>query len=254
VVEPTAIDPVRVRPAAPAGLGRVGGGAFDLQCKRAFDLVVAVALIVLLLPLFVAVAAAIALDSPGPVFYRCRRVGEGGRTFDMLKFRKMRNGARGLPLTVAGDARFTRIGGFLSASKLDELPQLWNVVRGEMSLVGPRPEDPSIVALRRQEFDPVLQVTPGITGLCQLEYADESKLLDADDRMAQYLEELLPKKLAIDAVYAAGRTFALDLAIIAWTIAAVALRREVAVDTELGTIGFRHPAVALEPATGEIVS
>ena len=214
------------------------------------------------LPLFAVLAAAVALDSPGPVLYRCRRVGKEGREFDMLKFRKMRADAKGLPLTVANDARFTRIGGLLARTKLDELPQLWNVVRGEMSLVGPRPEDPSIVALRREEFATVLTQTPGITGLCQLAYADESKLLDADDRMAQYLDELLPRKLAIDALYATGRTFAADLWILAWTILAVVLRREVDVDPTLGTIAFRRPLAALpmpeahlEPAASlEIVS
>jgi lipopolysaccharide/colanic/teichoic acid biosynthesis glycosyltransferase len=219
---------------------RVRSVDLDLLAKRCLDVAVALVLLVLLAPVMLAVAVAIKLDSPGPVLYRCRRVGKHGREFDMFKFRKMRDGVKGLPLTVAGDARLTRIGSFLTKSKLDEVPQLLNVVRGEMTLVGPRPEDPAIVALRRREFAPVLAVTPGVTGLCQLAYADESSLLDPADRMNQYLNVLLPQKLALDALYAEVRTVGRDISILIWTFLAVALRREVEVDRRTGAPSLKR--------------
>jgi lipopolysaccharide/colanic/teichoic acid biosynthesis glycosyltransferase len=165
----------------------------------------------------------------------------------------MADGAAGLPLTIAGDSRLTRAGAFLAATKLDELPQLWNVVRGEMSLVGPRPEDPAIVAVRRDEFAPVLETMPGITGLCQLQFADESSLLDPDDRVGHYLAFLLPQKLDLDALYAKRRTFWYDVSILVWTVAAVALRREIGVDARNGDIAFvARPALEPAPALLEL--
>ena len=116
----------------------------------------------------VAIAIAIVVDEPGPVLYRARRVGFHGREFDMYKFRKMRRDAAGPALTVAWDDRFTRIGRFLARSKMDELPQLLNVLRGEMALVGPRPEDASFVAAFPAEFEAITSVRPGITGLSQI--------------------------------------------------------------------------------------
>jgi lipopolysaccharide/colanic/teichoic acid biosynthesis glycosyltransferase len=226
---------------------------FDEVAKRLLDVGLSLALLFALAPIFGLVALAIKLDSPGPVFYRCRRVGKRGREFDMLKFRKMADGAAGLPLTIAGDARFTRAGAFLAATKLDELPQLWNVVRGEMSLVGPRPEDPAIVAMRRDAFAPVLETIPGITGLCQLQFADESSLLDPDDRVGHYLDVLLPQKLDLDRVYAERRTFWYDVSILVWTLAAVALRREVTVDSRSGGIALVvRPAAEPRPVLLEL--
>jgi lipopolysaccharide/colanic/teichoic acid biosynthesis glycosyltransferase len=232
-------------------LSAVGEGRsarFDNVAKRLLDVSLSLALLLALAPIFALVALAIKLDSPGPVFYRCRRVGRRGRDFHMLKFRKMADGAVGLPLTIAGDSRLTRVGEFLAATKLDELPQLWNVVRGEMSLVGPRPEDPAIVAVRRDEFAPVLETLPGITGLCQLQFADESSLLDPDDRVGHYLGFLLPQKLDLDRLYAARRTFWYDVSILMWTVFAVALRRELSVDARTGDIGFvERPALESAP-------
>jgi lipopolysaccharide/colanic/teichoic acid biosynthesis glycosyltransferase len=217
--------------------------------KRAFDVGVAALLLALAAPLIVVLAVAVKLDSKGPAFFRCRRVGFGGREFAMVKFRKMYDGARGPALTAAHDSRFTRIGRFLARTKLDEVPQLWNVLRGDMSLVGPRPEDPSLVRLRREEFQPILRVRPGVTGLTQLAFARESELFDAEDRTDQYLSQILPEKLKIDRLYVERRSFLLDLRILVWTAAAVILRREVAVDPETGRLsGRRRPSPQLLPA------
>jgi lipopolysaccharide/colanic/teichoic acid biosynthesis glycosyltransferase len=224
----------------------------DARLKRALDIVVSLLLLILLAPLMILVGVAIKLESRGTVFYRCRRVGKDGVEFDMLKFRKMREGVAGLPLTIAGDARLTRVGAFLTASKLDEIPQLWNVLRGEMTLVGPRPEDPAIVALRREEFAPVLQVTPGITGLSQLAFAEESTLLDPDDRIGFYLTRLLPQKLGLDGLYAERWSFRLDLMILFWTFAAVALREPVAVDRRTAALGVRRRPPR-QPAHGRVL-
>jgi lipopolysaccharide/colanic/teichoic acid biosynthesis glycosyltransferase len=242
--------------AAGARAHLVGRGVGDKWAKRALDVTCSAVLLLVLIPLFAVIAVAIKLDSSGPVFYRCRRVGYRGRVFGMLKFRKMFDGVSGPPLTIAGDARLTRIGTFLAASKLDELPQLWNVLIGEMSLVGPRPEDPEIVVLRAEEFAPVLETLPGMTGLCQLEYADESSLLDPGDRIAHYLDVLLPQKLELDGLYALRRTIWLDLRILAWTAVTVPLRLRVVVDrTTCAVVPCREqlapdllpPSLDLEP-------
>jgi lipopolysaccharide/colanic/teichoic acid biosynthesis glycosyltransferase len=139
----------------------------------------------------------------------------------MLKFRKMRSDASGPRITVAGDRRFSRVGRFLAASKLDELPQLWNVLRGEMTLVGPRPEDPHYVALYPSEYEKILSVRPGVTGLAQIQYRDEASLLLGDDYEELYSSRLLPAKITIDRYYADRRSLGLDLRIMCWTIVAL---------------------------------
>ena len=189
--------------------------------SRVIDVAVSLTCGLFALPLFLVIALLIKLESPGPIFYRAGRVGVGGRHFAMLKFRKMRNDARGPKITVAGDQRFTRVGRFLAASKLDELPQLWNVIRGDMTLVGPRPEDPSYVAEYPDQFEEILSVRPGITGLSQIQYRDESSLLVGADFEQLYRDDLLPRKIAFDRHYAARRNLALDLKIIAWTAVAI---------------------------------
>src|SRR5581483_10899404 len=129
-------------------------------------------------PLIVAAAAAIKLDTPGPVTYRGRRVGLNGVEFEIVKLRTMRMGAdRGPRITVGGDERVTRVGRVLRRSKLDELPQLWNVIRGDMSLVGPRPEHPDYVALYTDRQRRVLSVRPGITSRASVAYVDEEERL-----------------------------------------------------------------------------
>jgi lipopolysaccharide/colanic/teichoic acid biosynthesis glycosyltransferase len=217
--------------------------------KRLLDVVVSATALLLLSVAIAAIALAIRLDSRGPVFYRCRRVGPGGRELWMLKFRKMSAVAEGPALTVPDDARFTRIGRHLARTKLDELPQLWNVLTGSMSLVGPRPEDPSFVELFRADYDEILRVRPGITGLTQLAFAHEGKILDSRDRVGDYVRRLLPQKVQIDRLYVAKRSTLMDLRILAWTAIAVVFRAEIAVDRSTGrlTLRRRPPLRAQEP-------
>jgi lipopolysaccharide/colanic/teichoic acid biosynthesis glycosyltransferase len=209
--------------------------------KRAVDLAVALPLLILLSPLIAVLAVAIKLESRGPAFHRCVRVGRGGRELRMVKFRKMHDGAGGPALAAAQDERFTRLGPFLARTKLDELPQLWNVVRGQMSLVGPRPEDPGFVDAYRDEYDEILEVLPGITGLSQLAFAQESEILDPDDRVGHYMHGILPQKIGIDRMYASRRSLAMDLRILWWTAVAVVIRRQVAVHRETGRLSLRTP-------------
>jgi lipopolysaccharide/colanic/teichoic acid biosynthesis glycosyltransferase len=191
----------------------------DSLALRAFDL--AICLLVLMPVLLVGAITAllIFIDSPGSVFYRSTRVGRGGRTFKMLKFRKMRRSARGGPLTIGEDERFTPIGGFLAMTKLDELPQLWNVIKGEMHLVGPRPEVPEFVARFAAEYEELLSVLPGITGPAAVEYASESHLLSLQqDPVRFYEESIMPRKIEIDLHYIRTRTLRGDLKILSETM------------------------------------
>jgi lipopolysaccharide/colanic/teichoic acid biosynthesis glycosyltransferase len=218
-------------------------------CNR----LVASALLVLLSPLVFVLGLAILLDSAGPAFYRCRRVGVCGREFDMLKFRKMHRSAEGLALTSADDERFTRLGRWLAESKLDELPQLWNVIRGDMRLVGPRPEDAAFVRTHATAYDLVLSVKPGITGLSQLAFARESQILDSDDPLTDYVERLLPLKIELDRLYAQTHSLRLDLRILVWTVVAVGLQRDVAVNRRTARISIRRRPAAVGPAKVETV-
>jgi lipopolysaccharide/colanic/teichoic acid biosynthesis glycosyltransferase len=212
-----------------------------LERKRVFDIVVAVVALIFLSPLIALVALAVKLDSPGPVFFRCMRVGRNGRALAMLKFRKMRQEVAGPPLTAADDDRFTRIGGLLARTKLDEIPQLWNVLRGDMSLVGPRPEDPAFLGLHPDAFTEILQVRPGITGLSQLAFANEAKVLAADDRVRDYIERVLPQKIGLDRLYVERRSLSMDLRVLAWTLAAIVLREDAAVHRGTGRLTLRRP-------------
>jgi lipopolysaccharide/colanic/teichoic acid biosynthesis glycosyltransferase len=200
---------------------------------------VAAGLLLALAPLILIVALMIRLECSGPSFYRCPRVGRGGREFGMLKFRKMHNGAQGPALASWDDERFTRLGPFLSRTKLDEIPQLWNVLRGQMSLIGPRPEDASFVDLHSAEFHVIHGVRPGMTGLSQLAFASESSLLDGVDRCQFYVERLLPQKVGIDRLYVARRSLSMDLRIFAWTVC-VLLGIAVAVDRQSGRLSVRR--------------
>ena len=211
----------------------------DRAAKRAIDVLVAGGLLVLLVPLIALASILIVVDSPGGAFFRCDRAGFRGRRLRMLKFRKMREGASGRALTMDDDDRFTRIGPWLAKFKLDEVPQLWHVVRGEMSLVGPRPEDPSFVERHGSAYDHILSVRPGITGLSQLAFAEESRILDDDDPLGHYVDRLLPQKVNLDRLYASQRTLLLDIKILTWTVAAVILRRQVAVHRGTGQMNLR---------------
>jgi lipopolysaccharide/colanic/teichoic acid biosynthesis glycosyltransferase len=196
------------------------------MAKRLFDVAVSLlALLLLALPML-ALAAWIRLDSPGPVFFRQQRVGRHGVPFAIHKFRTMRADAGGLPLTVGADARITRAGRWLRRTRLDELPQLLDVLAGHMSLVGPRPEVPRYVALYPPALrDRALAVRPGITDPASLEHLDEAALLAAAaDPEREYVERILPRKVAQAAAYAERATLASDVAVMARTARAL-LRR-----------------------------
>ena len=169
--------------------------------KRAFDIAFAAVLLVFLSPLLLAFALAVALTSSGGAFFRQVRVGRGGSEFRLLKFRTMRPGseAKG-QLTIGGrDPRVTAVGYWLRKTKLDELPQLWNVLVGDMSVVGPRPEVPRYVALYTPEQRKVLDMRPGITGMASIDYIDENEILArSSDPERTYIEDILPAKLALD--------------------------------------------------------
>jgi lipopolysaccharide/colanic/teichoic acid biosynthesis glycosyltransferase len=213
---------------------------FDATVKRALDIAISVLLLVLLAPLIVIVAAIVCLDSRGPAFFRAPRVGHGGRPLRMLKFRKMHDRAEGIPLTTDDDERFTRFGALLAKSKLDEVPQLWNVLRGEMSLVGPRPETHTFVQRHRETYDEILSVRPGMFGLSQIAFIAEGRILDDDDPISHYVAQILPQKVKLDQMYARRRTLLFDLKIVTWSIVAVLLRRQVAVHRESGRMNLRR--------------
>ena len=187
--------------------------------KRALDLVVALVGLVLLAPVLAVIAVLVKCGSPGPILYVGERIGRNGRPFRMAKFRSMAVDAdqRGPAITYSGDLRVTRVGAWLRRTKLDELPQLWNVLRGDMSLVGPRPEAPPYVALYTPEQRQVLQVRPGITGLTQLTYRKEEEQLSPTTWEEDYVHVLLPRKLALDLEYIRRQSLVLDLQILACT-------------------------------------
>lgn len=193
--------------------------------KRGFDFLISGLGLLAASPLLAVIALAIRRDSRGPVFFRQERVGRGGRVFRIHKFRTMYTDAErcGTQITVGRDPRITRVGETLRRYKLDELPQLWDVLRGEMSLVGPRPEVPRYVALYPDRVrEVVLSVRPGITDPASLEFYDESALLGRQaDPETYYREQLLPRKLEIYERYARQHGLASDLRIVLATIARV---------------------------------
>jgi lipopolysaccharide/colanic/teichoic acid biosynthesis glycosyltransferase len=193
-----------------------------IRVKRALDISVAVAALLLLAPLMILLAAAVKRSSPGPVFFRQRRVGRGGKLFWLLKYRTMWDAPGGPALTAAGDPRITPLGRRLRRWKLDELPQLVNVLRGEMSLVGPRPEVPQYVAVYDDAQRQTLSVRPGITGPSQIRFRAEEKLLaECPDPEAYYLTTLLPRKLQLDLQYVREGNPFTDLRLLAATIVAL---------------------------------
>ena len=195
------------------------------MAKRLFDLILATFGLVLLAPVFVAVAVWVRLDSPGPVFFRQERIGRGGVPFRIHKFRTMRVAAEspGPALTIGADPRITRAGAFLRRTKIDELPQLIDVLRGDMSIVGPRPEVPDFVAAYPPELRAkVLSVRPGITDPASLQFRDESTLLArAADPEREYRDVVLPAKLRLAADYVDKASLAGDLRLIASTLRAM---------------------------------
>ena len=196
--------------------------AHELDSKRVLDATLGSLLLAGAAPVLAGVALAMrATGDRGPFLYRATRVGQGGRDITVLKVRTMVHGASGTGITLAGDRRVTRLGRLLRRYRIDELPQLVNVVRGEMSLVGPRPEDPRYVDWSDPLHRRVFTAKPGITGLAQLEFHDEARLLVGVDAEDRYRREVLPAKLLLDAKYLDEQTTRADLRILVRTLATV---------------------------------
>ncbi len=190
--------------------------------KRVLDLTLCLTALPILLPLSLVLALMVRLSSPGPVFYKANRVGRNMRPIQVYKFRTMLVSTGGPAVTRNGDPRITTVGRWLRASKLDELPQLINVIKGEMSLVGPRPEDPKYVRAYDEKQRRVLTVTPGITSLASVRFRHEEKLLEEaagkTDLERYYVNEILPTKLAIELDYVQERSTRSDVKILAQTV------------------------------------
>ena len=228
-----------------AGTARCSGyaPAAGVGCralKRTLDVVLGVALLLLAAPLIALIALLIMLESPGSVLYHVERVGYRGRPLRVAKFRKMRAGATGAALTTERDPRLTRLGDWLARTRLDELPQLWQVVRGEMSLVGPRPEHFGFVVRHHLDYGRILSVRPGLTGLSQLAFAHERGLLDAADPLGHYVSHLLPQKVGLDRLYAATMTVRGALDVLLYTVAALVFGQPIAVDRRTGRLTRRR--------------
>jgi lipopolysaccharide/colanic/teichoic acid biosynthesis glycosyltransferase len=189
--------------------------------KRCIDIVAAGLGLFFLWPVLAIVAVLVRMGSAGPAWFRQERVGKNFRPFQILKFRTMVQDAprRGGPITFGADPRITPLGGILRKAKLDELPQLINVLKGDMSLVGPRPEVPRYVEMFRADYAEILRVRPGITDLASIRYRDEAALLGAaEDPEEEYVHRVLPEKIRLAKDYVRRRSLALDLAIIFGTL------------------------------------
>jgi len=213
-LHPSAIDVNETLPGLTQGLYARAG-------KRALDAALSAMMLVVMSPLLLIVCALVKLTSPGPVFYRQKRVGQDEKPFNIVKFRSMVEGAdrRGLGLTSAGDPRVTRCGAVLRRLKIDELPQLWNVLKGDMSLVGPRPELPVYVADYDSRQRGVLTVRPGITDTASIAFRWEEELLAQKPNPEQfYKKDILPRKLALNLEYVANISLKNDFLLILRTV------------------------------------
>jgi lipopolysaccharide/colanic/teichoic acid biosynthesis glycosyltransferase len=189
--------------------------------KRAFDIAAASVGLALLCPVFALVAILIKMDSPGPIFFRQERIGKGFRPFLIYKFRTMVEDAseHGALVTAGDDPRITRIGRLLRKAKIDELPQLLNVLKGEMTLVGPRPEVRKYVELFRADYEEILRVRPGITDWASLKYRDDAGILgNSQQPEREYVSRVLPEKMALAKAYVRQASFVSDLALIFATL------------------------------------
>jgi lipopolysaccharide/colanic/teichoic acid biosynthesis glycosyltransferase len=190
--------------------------------KRGFDVVASGIALMVLWPVMLILAVLVRIDSPGPSLFRQIRVGRFFHPFQLLKFRSMTHEAPGASITAGDDARITRVGAFLRASKLDELPQLWNVFLGEMSFVGPRPELPVFVEQFRDDYREILSVRPGITDPASIRYKSEAEVLGANaDPIKYYAEVILPDKISLSKKYVRSRSFSSDIVLICQTIVAL---------------------------------
>lgn len=192
--------------------------------KRIFDIVFSIAGLIILSPVFLIIAVIIKTDSKGPVIYKQLRVGKNGKDFNVLKFRSMKTDSdkSGL-LTVGGkDSRITKSGYFIRKYKLDEFPQLVNVMKGDMSFVGPRPEVRKYVSLYNENQKKVLEVRPGITDIASITYRNENELLEkAKDPETYYINEIMPDKIRLNLEYLNDRSFLKDIKVILKTIGAI---------------------------------
>ena len=189
----------------------------DAMMKRTFDAVVSFLGLVLLSPFLLPVAILIKLDSPGPVLFRQQRIGKGFRPFFICKFRTMLQDpcGPGRLITIGDDPRITRVGRWLRKTKIDELPQLFNVLKGEMSFVGPRPEVPKYVQVFHRDYEDILRVRPGITDLASLKYRDEAYLLQkAENPEEEYVSHVLPDKIKLAKDYVQRSSLFFDLGLI----------------------------------------
>ena len=188
--------------------------------KRIFDITLSLFGLIILLPFMLIIAILIKLDSKGPVFFKQIRVTKNGREFKIFKYRTMRVGSdKYSQITVGKDNRITKIGAFLRKYKLDEIPQLINVLLGDMSLVGPRPEVPKYVALYTKEQKEILKVRAGITDYASIEFSDENDLLASEeDPEKAYIEKIMPKKIELNKKYILEISILTDIKIILLTI------------------------------------
>ncbi len=193
------------------------------RTHRLFNFICALFGLLVLAPVFAFLAAAVKLYDGGPVFFRGKRVGMHGKEFSVLKFRSMKVGAdkMGCGLTAHGDSRITPLGRFLRKTKLDELPQLWNVLVGQMNLVGPRPEDPRYVSVYSSNQRSILDFRPGITSPASIEFRNEEELLPDLVTEQYYLTHLLPRKLDLDMKYCSHQSIHGDIRLIFKTLAAI---------------------------------
>ena len=193
-----------------------------MACKRDFDIVGSLLGLIVLSPLLLVVSLLVAVTSPGGVFFRQERIGKGGKPFRIFKFRSMRKDNVGLKITTGNDSRITPVGRFLRKSKIDELPQLINVLVGDMSFVGPRPEVADYVDLYTPYQRQVLLVRPGITGLASIRFRNENDLLTASaDPNRTYIEEIMPRKIDLDLEYIPHASVFYDIKLIFQTFAVV---------------------------------
>ena len=185
--------------------------------KRILDIVVSLIGLICFFPLLLLVAILVKLDSPGPIFFKQERIGMRFRPFQILKFRTMvqDSSTRGKSITVGNDPRITQVGWFLRKTKIDELPQLINVLRGEMTFVGPRPEVPQYVELFRNDYEEILKIRPGITDLASIKYRDEATLLGrCENPEEEYVTRVLPDKINLGKEYVRQSSVFFDLTLI----------------------------------------
>lgn len=196
--------------------------AATMACKRAFDILCSFLGLTVLSPVLLVVSVLVAVTSPGEVFFRQERIGKDGKPFRIFKFRSMRKDNAGLKITTGNDSRITPVGRFLRKSKIDELPQLINVLVGDMSFVGPRPEVADYVNLYTPYQRQVLLVRPGITGLASIRFRNENDLLTAsDDPNRTYIEQIMPRKIDLDLEYIPHASVFYDIKLIFQTFAVV---------------------------------